>query len=347
MTHDFEGKGSEGKESEGKGEVSMVATAADSRTGRRTVAVLGGTGFIGGALCRYLADHGHEVVAVSRRAAPDVPWRTRLLDLSTAGTPEVAALLGEEGVDAVVNAAGGMWGLTDDEMVAANVTLVTRLLEAVTQLGNRPRLVQVGSVHEYGLVPIGTSIGEDTPTRPVMHYGELKAQCTQMVTEAAARGDVDGLTLRIGNVVGAGQPAVSLLGVVAQQLRDAAREGRPAVLNLGHLGSQRDFAGLSDCVRAIYAAVTAPGPLPPVINIGSGVASPARDLVRELIEVSGVPAELNEAPRQGPPEETWHQLRIDLAREALGWSPSLGLREDIKHLWEYCDSNVGDPRANG
>jgi nucleoside-diphosphate-sugar epimerase len=77
------------------------------------------------------------------------------------------------------------------------------------------------------------------------------------------------------------------------------------------------------------------------------VASPARDLVRELIEVSGVPAELNEAPRQGPPEETWHQLRIDLAREALGWSPSLGLREDIKHLWEYCDSNVGDPRANG
>jgi dTDP-6-deoxy-L-talose 4-dehydrogenase [NAD(P)+] len=337
VTYDFEGNG----------EVSMAATAEDPRTGRRTVAVLGGTGFIGGALCRYLADHGHEVVAVSRRAAPGGAGRARALDLSTAGSAEVEALLREEGVDAVVNAAGGMWGLTDDEMVAANVTLVTRLLEAVARIGDRVRLVQVGSVHEYGLAPIGTSLGEDSPTRPVMHYGELKARCTQMVTEAAARGDVDGLTLRIGNVVGAGQPEVSLLGVVARQLRDAARESRPAVLNLGHLGSQRDFVGLGDSVRAVYASVTGPGPLPPVVNIGSGVATPARNLVRELIEVSGVPTELNEAPRQGPPEETWHRLRIDLAREALGWSPSLGLREDMKGLWEYCDSNVGDRRANG
>jgi dTDP-6-deoxy-L-talose 4-dehydrogenase [NAD(P)+] len=319
----------------------MRWTDDDRAADRPTVAVLGGTGFIGGALRRFLVEHGYDVVAVSRRSSPDGPGRTRTMDLSSADVAEVTALLQDERVGAVVNAAGGMWGLTDAEMVAANVTLVTRLVEAVSRSSRRPRLVQVGSVHEYGLVPIGTSIGEDTPTRPVMPYGELKARCTQLITEAAGRGDIDGLTLRVGNVVGAGQPAVSLLGAVARQLHDAAIEGRSATINLGPLGSQRDFVGLSDTVRGIHAAIITPGTLPPVVNIGRGVATTARDLVHDLVEVSGVPAEVHEAPREGPPEETWHQLRIELAHEVLGWSPSLGLREDVKNLWEYCDTSVG------
>lgn len=322
---------------EGKEDVSMSAMAEDRPATRPTVAVLGGTGFMGGALRRHLAGHGYDVVAVSRRATSDGVGRALALDLSTVDPADLANFLLEERVDALVNAAGGMWGLTDDEMVAANLNLVSRLIEAVARAGRPIRLVQVGSVHEYGLVPIGTWISEDTPSQPVMAYGELKAQCTQLVTEASGRGDVDGLTLRVGNVIGAGQPAASLLGVVARQLHEAVAENRPAVLNLGPLGSQRDFVGLEDTVRAMHAAMTAAGPLPPVINIGSGVATSARELVRELIEVSGVPTELNEAPRQGPPEETWHRLRIDLAREVLGWSPSLGLREDIKNLWEYRD----------
>jgi dTDP-6-deoxy-L-talose 4-dehydrogenase [NAD(P)+] len=319
----------------------MLGADDDRATSRLTVAVLGGTGFIGGALCRFLTADGHDVVAVSRRPAADRIRRSRTMDLSTAEVGEVVALLRDERVDAVVNAAGGMWGLSDADMVAANITVVTRLVEAVARSPRTPRLVQIGSVHEYGLVPIGTSIDEDTPTQPVMPYGELKARCTQMVTEAAARGDIDGLTLRVGNVVGAGQPPVSLLGVVARQLRDAAREGRRAVLTLGPLGSQRDFVGLSDVLRAIHAAITVPGPFPSVINVGRGVATAARDLVHELVEVSGVPADTHETPHEGPPEQRWHQLNIDLARRVLGWSPSLELREDIKNLWEYCETGVG------
>jgi dTDP-6-deoxy-L-talose 4-dehydrogenase [NAD(P)+] len=311
------------------------AGALTPRPGARlTVAVLGGTGFIGAELSRFLVDRGHEVVVVARRVPQHgTAGRLRTLDLARAGSDEVAALLDAESVDAVVNAAGGMWGLTDEEMVAANVTLVERLIEAVASVPGRPRLVQIGSVHEYGVVPIGESIGEDSPARPVMPYGELKLRCSEAITEAAGAGRIDGVTLRIGNVIGAGQPRVSLLGVVAEQLRQADQEGRSAVLNLGALGSQRDFVGLGDTRHAIAAALTAPLGGATVINIGSGAASTARDMVRLLIEVSGVPAELNEAPPKREPESTWQQLRIDLAREILGWSPGLGLRDDMKDLW--------------
>lgn len=305
---------------------------------RSTVAVLGGTGFIGAGLTRFLVEHGHDVLAVARRPPRDQAGRRfRAMDLSSAGAEEVAALLRTESVDAVVNAAGGMWGLTDEELVGANLDLVRRLIDAVAILPRRPRLVQLGSVHEYGLVPVGRSIDEDTPPLPVTRYGAVKLRCTEAVTDAAASGRVDALTLRLGNVVGAGQPRASLLGEVAERLRLADREGRTALLDLGPLGSRRDFVGLGDTCRAILAALTAPLDGTTVINVGSGAASTARDMVRLLIEVSAVPAELNEAHPQADPEPTWQQLGIDRAREVLGWSPEQGVRDDMRALWDAAD----------
>lgn len=299
-----------------------------------TVAVLGGTGFIGSGISRFLLDREHRVIVVARREpGPGSGGIAHAMDLSTAGEDEIAELLEAEAVDAVVNAAGGMWGLTEEQMVAGNLTLVRRLIDAVAAVPRRPRLVHVGSVHEYGLVPIGESIGEDSPTRPVTPYGQLKLRCSQAVGEAVRDGRIDGVTLRISNVVGTGQPRVSLLGVVAQQLHDAAVEGRRAVLDLGPLGSQRDFVGLADTRHAVEAALTAPLDGTTVINIGSGTASAARGMVRMLIEVSGVPTELNEATPEGEPESTWQRLRIDRARQVLGWSPGIGLYEDMKALW--------------
>jgi nucleoside-diphosphate-sugar epimerase len=306
----------------------------------RTVAVLGGTGFLGSAISRYLAERGHEVVAVARRVPErDAPDHIRTLDLTEAAPPLIADLLQEERVDGIVNAAGGMWGLTDEQMVTANTTLVERLIDAVGRLEHRPRLVQIGSVHEYGVVPIGTDIGEDTPPRPVMRYGELKLRCTEAVTAATGDGRIEGVTLRIGNVVGNGQPRVSLLGRAADQLAAADREGARARLELGSLGAQRDFVGLSDAVRAVDIALAAPEVGVPVVNIGRGVAATAREMVCTLIEVSGVPAELAEAP-EDEPERTWQRLRVDLAAEVLGWAPEADLHEDLLGVWETAEADV-------
>jgi nucleoside-diphosphate-sugar epimerase len=296
------------------------------------VAVLGGTGFLGRALGTALTDQGHEVLAVARHAPADpVAGALRLLDLSTASAAEIAERLSP--VDAIVNAAGGMWGLTEEQMVAANTLLVDRVIEATRLMPGRPRLVQIGSVHEYGLVPIGESMSEDGPANPVMHYGALKLACTEAVSAATRAGEIDGVTLRIGNVVGAGQPAVSLLGVVAAQLATASAEERTAELLLGPLGSQRDFVGLSDAIAAIVASLTAPLDGATVINVGRGVASTARDLVQALIEVSGVPATLTEKVAEGPAETGWQQLEIGVARRVLHWTPAEDLLDDVKQLW--------------
>jgi dTDP-6-deoxy-L-talose 4-dehydrogenase [NAD(P)+] len=321
---------------------SALRAGKGRRAGKaRRVAVLGGTGFVGRPVCRALANLGYEVVVIARRAPEAEPTaRVRVLDLAYAEVEEIAEVFRQEDIGVVVNAAGGMWGLTDEQMVAANLTLVQKVIEAAATLPGPPRLVQLGSIHEYGLVPIGVSMDEDMPAKPVNAYAELKLRCTEAVTEATRQGLVDGVSLRIGNVTGAGQPRVSLLGVVVEQLWDAHRENRPAVLKTGPLGSMRDFVNLSDVVRAIGTVVTVPDLPARVFNIGTGTATSARDMVRLLIEVSGVPTELIEAESSAPAESTWQQMRIDRVRQLLGWSPIGDLSDGMKELWEHHAENA-------
>ena len=174
----------------------------------------------------------------------------------------------------MINAAGGMWGLTEAQMVEANVTLV-ELLDAVRALPDPVRVIQLGSVHEYGLAPVGTSMTEDYAPEPVMPYGKLKLECANLVLDAARRGDVEGVVLRVGNVVGArparAQPARAWW-------RPAARSPRPgrARTGAGPLGSQRDFVRPQPTrPRPSAAATPSRPPFGHVINIGPGGA-PAR-----------------------------------------------------------------------
>ena len=296
------------------------------------VAVLGGTGFVGKAVSSVLAARGHEVVAIARTPRPVAEGASFVpLDLAAAGSDELAAVLRAQGVGTVVNAAGGMWGLTEEQMVDANVTLVARLLAAAEALPGPVRVVQLGSVHEYGLAPLGKSMTEAYPPEPVTPYGKLKLECSNLVLDAAARGAADGVVLRVGNVVGAGQPGHSLLGVVAAKLLEARGRGG-AELTFGALVSLRDFLSLTDAAEAVAAAVTAPDAAGQVVNIGTGRAHNARQLVSMLIEVSGVPATLTEAPAPGP-ETAWQQMDIEKAAALLGWTPRRSLADAVAELW--------------
>ncbi|WFE54027.1 NAD(P)-dependent oxidoreductase [Micromonospora sp. WMMD1155] len=314
--------------------------ADDARQPLR-VTVLGGTGFLGDPICRALADQGHTVVAVARTPKTiGAGVRVRALDLAAADVDEITEMLRDLDPHVVINAAGGMWGLSEEQMLAVNVTLVERLIEAAGRLPRRIRVVQLGSVHEYGLVPVDTSMPEGLPPAPVMAYGGFKVRCTTALTEAHRQGLVESVTLRVGNVIGAGQPGHSLLGVVAGRLRDAQRAGERARLELAPLGSRRDFVGLSDVVSAVLLAVTRPDAGGRVINIGRGVAASARDMVQLLIDVSEVPTDLVEAEHTGPAETTWQRLDVGLAAELLGWSPSDDLHTEMKQLWEHAGAEV-------
>jgi dTDP-6-deoxy-L-talose 4-dehydrogenase [NAD(P)+] len=305
------------------------------------VVVLGGTGFLGRHICSGFVSAGYDVLSVARRPTGIPGARFLPLDLFAASPSALAAMLTAERAAVVVNATGGVWGVTASQMKRLNVGLVEHLVGAVAAMPWRPRVVHLGSVHEYGMVAVGQAINERTRADPVSPYGMTKLRGTQVVLTATESGRIDGVVLRVANVVGAGAPPDSLLGRVATQLSDAARAGERAVFRLSPLRAKRDFVDARDISDAVTAAAGAPVS-GAVINVGRGEAVSVRLLVDKLIATSGVRADVVEEE----PEERelirggdvdWQLADIRAARELLDWAPTRTLDESLQALWaEVC-----------
>ncbi len=298
------------------------------------VLVAGGTGFVGRRVCARLAAAGARVSVVARTAPADPPFPVHALDLAAAPVDALVALLERERVDAVVDAVGSIWGLpdADDAAAAACTAPGLRLLAAVSAAPRRARLVHLGTVLE------DPAPGSD---RPGTAYGRAKRAATEEVTRAARSGAVEAVTLRIGNVAGPGTPAISLLGVVAGRLAEAARTGGTATVTLTRMRAHRDYVHVDDVADAVLAAVTAPALDPPgaVVDIGTGEPVPVRSLVEALIAESGVPARIEETGERAGAHPDRTAVDPAPAQRLLGWRPRRTVHDAVRDLW----AEVGAP----
>ncbi|MET9500061.1 NAD(P)-dependent oxidoreductase [Streptomyces sp. NPDC006552] len=321
--------------------------AADRWSGR--VVVLGATGFVGRHVGTALEQAGYEVLAVARRPRKmPASWRFHPMDLVDSGPRALVELIDETAPVAVVNAAGEVWSPTADRMRRSNQLLVDRLLAALAAAGPRPRLVQLGSVHEYTPQPPGVWLTESSPEEPANDYGRTKLQGTRAVLRAVGTGAVDAVVLRLSNVIGAGTPRGSLLGHVAAQLLDQAAQGLPPEVRVSPLRSSRDFVDAQDVARAVVAAVRAPGATGHVVNIASGAWQPVRSMVDLLISLSGHPARLVERPVAGAralPDTDWMAVDVSAARTVLGWEPRRTARDMVEDLWRAAAEQHEGPAA--
>ncbi|WP_063785063.1 NAD(P)-dependent oxidoreductase [Streptomyces sp. TP-A0356] len=320
----------------------MVVGAAEEQGGGQDetpsrVVILGATGFVGRHVGAAFQAGGHQVLAVARRPAKiPASWRFFPADLANDGRDELLRLMDAERPVAIVNAAGAAWSSSEGPLREGNLLLVEQVLAALDAASCRPRLVHLGSMHEYEPQPVGTALDERVPTRPVTAYGASKLLGSRAVLEAAASGRADAVVLRLSNVIGTGTPTTSLLGSVAQQLRKAAQTREPAVVRLSPLRASRDFVDARDTADAIVAAAL--GPVGgQVINIGRGEATHVRVLVDLLIAASGMTVQVVENPGSAPrpsADPDWMRVDISAARELLGWSPRRGLEDAVRELWE-------------
>ncbi|UQA97327.1 NAD-dependent epimerase/dehydratase family protein [Streptomyces halobius] len=297
-----------------------------------TVAVLGATGGIGRQVSAVFSRAGHEVLGVARRPAPHAAGRAFVpLDVASAEPPEIAELLASRNVGVVVNATGG-WAVTEGAMHHAHVRLVDHVLAGVAALPTRPRVIHVGSIHEYGFVPPGTGIDESVAPDPSTPYARTKLAGSQAVLAAARAGDVDGVVLRAVNVCGPHPSAASFLGAVLHRLRGVTPGER---LELMIADAARDYIDVRDVASAVLRAADAAAP-GAVFNIGRGAAPTMRELVATLVEVAGFPPET--IKETGGPVESkgggWTKADIRHAERALGWRPVIGLRDSLRDMWE-------------
>ena len=233
-------------------------------------------------------------------------------------------------IDAVVNCLGA---LTNDPGSATrdNVRATEALIEAAFGVAPGVAFVHLGSAAEYAPLDPPQKTDESTPTRPTSAYGESKLAATRLVPEPRRAGRLHGTVLRLSNPIGPGMPTTTLPGKVLEFLANTTED----VLDLGDLSSYRDFVDVRDAAdAAVLALLSPPATGGDVLNIGSGVARRARDLVRGLLEAGARPGAAFRESSEGSARSRavgWQEMGVSRAREVTGWKPATPWQETLRY----------------
>jgi nucleoside-diphosphate-sugar epimerase len=315
------------------------------------VLLIGGTGFLGRHVLNRLSTAGMEVTVVTRRAAA-LAGRGRVVELD-GGAPrraQFASMIDRFTPDAVVNTVGEIWRNDVSLLQAANAELPEQLALAMADLGSTARLVHLGSSLEYGPLPHPHATDEGCSETPRSEYGRTKLRGTRRIFEVAQEASLDIVVLRIFNAIGTDMSPASLLGRTLHTLTRARRDGRRARLTLFDLSQHRDYVDARDLAEAVLrSTVSRRLAGVPVLNIGTGRASSAYELVRGLALASGVEfaIEVLPAPEGGGRSSAadWQIADPTLARRHLNWSAARTLPETLRWIWRTAGESQAQPIA--
>jgi UDP-glucose 4-epimerase len=209
--------------------------------------------------------------------------------------------------------------------VESNVVGTLRLLELCREQGVRKVVFASSGGTVYG-VPRSVPIDESHPTEPICSYGIHKLMIEKYLQLNHRVHGLDYCVVRPPNLYGPRQRLDIAQGAVAVFL-DRALHGKPIQV-WGDGSVMRDYLYVEDAAEALVKAAAFEGE-PKVFNIGSGVGTTLKQLIKEIEALLGrpVPVEYSAARALDVPANV---LDASLARRLLGWTPRTSLAEGLR-----------------
>jgi UDP-glucose 4-epimerase len=296
------------------------------------VLVTGGAGFIGSNLALALLARGHEVrlldnFSTGHRSNLE-PLDAELVEGDLRSYERVAAAV--SGVEVVFHqgALPSVPRSIQDPLTstAVNVEGTLNVLLAARDAGVR-RVVFASSSSVYGDAP-GMPRRESQPLAPLAPYAVSKLAAEQYCVVANRVFGVETVALRYFNVFGERQDPLSGYAAVIPKFIRVMLDGRPPTI-FGDGETSRDFTHIENVVEANLAAAVEPAAAGRVMNIAVGSSHTLNELVGMLQRLLGSDLE----PEYGPPrpgDVTASLADVSLARELIGYEPSVDLEEGLE-----------------
>jgi len=324
-------------------------TGAVRELGGRPALVVGGLGFIGGAVTDRLvtrgaqvtvltpsrARHADAVAASERRGVRVVEGDLRDQDLMArlvAGQQVVMNLSGQSGA---VRSMEDPWTDLD---VNCRGNLV--LLEALRAVNPGAKTVFAGSRLEYGRPEI-VPVAEEAAGEPLCLHAIHKRTVEEYLKLYRRLFGMRYTVARVTNPYGPGQPTGRTAYGVINRLIELAIADQPLTI-YGDGAQLRDYVHVDDVAEAIVMLAEAEVTDGRIYNVASGTGTSIADLARRIVDMAGGGRIVRvEWPRLAEQIETGDFVAdISRIRREVGWSPTIPLQRGLQET-------VADYRARG
>ena len=300
------------------------------------VVVTGGAGFLGSHLCRELLDAGNEVIAIDNLITGSLDNVSELSDGFSFIEHDVSNHIEVPGrVDAVLHFASP--ASPRDYLEHPIKTLKVGSLGTHNSLGlakaKGARYLLASTSEVYG-DPLEhpqkeTYWGHVNPIGPRGVYDEAKRFAEAMTMAYHRSHGVDVRIVRIFNTYG--ERMRPLDGRVVSNFIVQALAGKPLTV-YGDGSQTRSFCYVDDEVRGLLALLDSDyvGP----VNVGNPDEFTVLELAEIVLEVTGSSSEIvfESLPVDDPAQR---RPDITLAREVLGWEPTVDVRTGVARTAEW------------
>ncbi len=303
----------------------------------KRILVTGGAGFIGTHLCRRLLDEGHEVLCLDNfftgRRANVVPLMAYpRFELIRHDIVDSIRLEVDQIYNMACPASPVHYQFDPIKTIQTAVVGTMNLLDLAAR--TRARFLQASTSEVYGdplTHPQSESYwGNVNPIGPRACYDEGKRIGETLAVEYHRTRGVDVRIIRIFNTYG--PMMLENDGRVVSNLICQALRGND--LTIYGTGDQtRSFCYVSDLVEGIVRMMNHPEFIGPV-NLGNPGEFTVRELADKVLAMTGSSSNIVHRPL---PENDPQRRRPDitLAKEKLGWEPTVPLDEGLRHTIDY------------
>ena len=311
------------------------------------VLVTGASGFIGSNLTRNLVNTKDQIHILIRNQSN--LWRlndiisgcnVHFVDISK--IDEVKTIISEVKPEIVYHcAAFGVYPNQKDTslMNQVNVNGTLNLLTSLNENSELERLINLGSVFEYGFT--SNSIKEADPTRgqrgePFDSYSDTKVSQTRLVEHYSHQKQLPAVTLRIFTPYGIFEEPGRLISDVMV----ATLKKKP--LEIFSRKAKRDFVYIDDVTHALIKASKKSGIEGEIFNIGSGNGTSVEELVNLVCKITNTNLEVSWSDeKQRKHDKTGTNGFADLQKvKKIGWKPEVSLESGLKITYDWYKKNL-------
>lgn len=314
------------------------------------ILITGASGFVGRLLAKAEIERGNEVVGIHDPAeSPDLSFNSYPIDLRSPRA--LKDFINEIGALGALRVLRGVYHLAAISSVrmceenpslcfGVNVTGTLNLLDALSRLEEKPRILFASSCEVYGNVN-KLPVTEDQPPAPINIYGLSKLMGEEICQFYMREHGLPIIISRGFNHTGPGQKDSFVFPYVASTLAKIEKGTAEPIIKMGNLSVIRDVLDARDVVRA-YMALMDKGEPGSIYNVTSGRCISIEEGVRMLVEISGLDVKIaQESSRMRTydiPKLTGDASRIE---KDLGWQAKIPLDETMRDLLNYWRTKEG------